>query len=191
MQHRFRWPSVHILPPTNPPLALSPLPHPPGLAIGTLHPHRMGISSLSQTTCPLGVTQSSADQVCINRCLYPVKTASRKCVTSVTSQDSGDDVSAGFGQLHPRSQGITTLGTIYSSSVFPNRAPQGQHLVLNFIGGATNRGILKQSHEDLVAQVLHPPCNLTSLVFGACSERTAACSKAVPPLCIVLCAYVD
>ena len=60
---------------------------------------------------------------------------------------------AGFGQLHPRSQGITTLGTIYSSSVFENRAPEGQHLVLNFIGGATNRGILDQSQEDLVSQV--------------------------------------
>lgn len=61
---------------------------------------------------------------------------------------------AGFGQLHPRSQGITTLGTIYSSSVFENRAPKGEHLVLNFIGGATNRGIVDQSHEDLVSQVL-------------------------------------
>lgn len=60
----------------------------------------------------------------------------------------------GFGQLHPRSQGITTLGTIYSSSVFPNRAPKGEHLVLNFIGGATNRGIVQQSQEDLVAQVI-------------------------------------
>ena len=59
----------------------------------------------------------------------------------------------GFGQLHPRSQGITTLGTIYSSSVFPNRAPKGEHLVLNFIGGATNRGILQQYQQDLVAQV--------------------------------------
>ena len=66
-------------------------------------------------------------------------------------------LTAGFGQLHPRSQGITTLGTIYSSSVFPNRAPKGQHLVLNFIGGATNRGIVDQPHEDLVAQVMHPP----------------------------------
>ncbi|DBB12106.1 TPA: hypothetical protein ACH3X3_006217 [Trebouxia sp. C0006] len=59
----------------------------------------------------------------------------------------------GFGQLHPRSQGITTLGTIYSSSVFENRAPKGQHLVLNFIGGATNRGIVDQPHEELVSQV--------------------------------------
>lgn len=59
----------------------------------------------------------------------------------------------GFGQLHPRNQGVETLGTIYSSSLFPNRAPSGRILLLNYVGGATNPEILSKMESQLVEVV--------------------------------------
>jgi protoporphyrinogen/coproporphyrinogen III oxidase len=59
----------------------------------------------------------------------------------------------GFGFLVPRSSGLAVLGTVWNSSLFPGRAPDGQALVTSFVGGASNPGAVKQSPEDLVAQV--------------------------------------
>ncbi len=44
----------------------------------------------------------------------------------------------GFGFLIPRCTGVETLGVLFPSSIFPNRAPDGHHLLTCFIGGILN-----------------------------------------------------
>jgi protoporphyrinogen/coproporphyrinogen III oxidase len=60
---------------------------------------------------------------------------------------------AGFGFLVPRSSGLNVLGTVWNSSLFPGRAPDGEALMTSFVGGATNPGMLQQSPEELANSV--------------------------------------
>jgi oxygen-dependent protoporphyrinogen oxidase len=59
----------------------------------------------------------------------------------------------GFGFLVPRSSGLRTLGTVWNSFLFPNRAPDGHALLTSFIGGATDPHAITLSPKELVSIV--------------------------------------
>jgi len=60
----------------------------------------------------------------------------------------------GFGCLIPKKEGFKMLGSLWSSTLFPGRAPEGKVSLSCFIGGARNRGIIKQSDDEVLAEVL-------------------------------------
>jgi protoporphyrinogen/coproporphyrinogen III oxidase len=60
----------------------------------------------------------------------------------------------GFGFLVPRSAGLRVLGTVWNSSLFPGRAPDGHALMTSFVGGITDPAAAQLSPAEL-AKLVH------------------------------------
>jgi oxygen-dependent protoporphyrinogen oxidase len=61
---------------------------------------------------------------------------------------------AGFGMLIPKIEGFKILGTIFSSALFPNRAPCGHVNLTSYVGGARYPELAGLPVEQLVEIVL-------------------------------------
>jgi len=61
----------------------------------------------------------------------------------------------GFGFLVPRSSGLRILGTVWNSSLFSNRAPEGQVLLTSFVGGTTDPSAISLPESEIVSIVHH------------------------------------
>jgi oxygen-dependent protoporphyrinogen oxidase len=59
----------------------------------------------------------------------------------------------GFGFLVPRSEGLRVLGTVWNSSLFPERAPENMACFTSFAGGATDPALCGKS-EDEIAEII-------------------------------------
>jgi oxygen-dependent protoporphyrinogen oxidase len=59
----------------------------------------------------------------------------------------------GFGYLIPKQEKLSTLGTLWDSSMFENRAPEGKVLLRSMMGGACFPEYIKLSDDEVVARV--------------------------------------
>jgi oxygen-dependent protoporphyrinogen oxidase len=59
----------------------------------------------------------------------------------------------GFGFLVPRDQGLRILGALWTSTLFPGRAPEGQVLIRAMIGGARDPDVLELDDQELTQLV--------------------------------------
>lgn len=60
----------------------------------------------------------------------------------------------GFGALVPKSERLSILGVLFSSSMFPNRAPEDHVLLTVFAGGARRPSLLQETEDQLVCTAL-------------------------------------
>jgi oxygen-dependent protoporphyrinogen oxidase len=75
-------------------------------------------------------------------------------LTVVSVAYSREDVAhttEGFGVLVPSDQGVRMLACIWSSSIFPDRAPEGLVLMRVLLGGATDTDIALAGDDKIVA----------------------------------------
>jgi protoporphyrinogen/coproporphyrinogen III oxidase len=59
----------------------------------------------------------------------------------------------GFGVLIPRSEKYRTLGIVWNSSLFPDRAGEGRTALSSFVGGATDPEIVEKPDQEIIAIV--------------------------------------
>ena len=79
------------------------------------------------------------------------------------STDEVEKIPSGFGMLIPRSENIETLGVLFSSKTFTNRAPKGKELLTVFIGGTMNPDLIEKSEDEITSIVIRDLHSLLSL----------------------------
>jgi oxygen-dependent protoporphyrinogen oxidase len=86
----------------------------------------------------------------------------------------------GSGCLVPKRERLPILGSLWSSNVYPDRAPEGRVLLTNYIGGVRDSDVLKWSDDELVALVVDALRDLVGLSDRPEFVRVLRHPRAIP-----------
>jgi protoporphyrinogen/coproporphyrinogen III oxidase len=87
---------------------------------------------------------------------------------------------AGFGMLIPKIEGFKILGTIFSSSLFPNRAPENFVTLTSYIGGERQSELATLSPDELVKLVCEDLRVLLGVKGQPAFRQVALYPRAIP-----------
>lgn len=87
---------------------------------------------------------------------------------------------AGFGVLVPARERFDILGVFFSSSLFPNRAPERHELMTVFVGGSRHPSITELSPEEITAIALRDVRRLLAVAGDPVFVDVEINSRAIP-----------
>ena len=86
----------------------------------------------------------------------------------------------GFGVLVPKVEGFKILGTIFSSSLFPNRAPKGHLTLTSYIGGERYPELARLPDDEIVELALEDLRALLGVSGRPVFVHCATWARAIP-----------
>ncbi len=86
----------------------------------------------------------------------------------------------GFGALISRARGIRTLGVLFSSTLFPGRAPENHVLLTAFLGGMLDREALTLDDAAMVRTVVNDLTPLLGITAAPSFQNIVRWPRAIP-----------
>lgn len=86
----------------------------------------------------------------------------------------------GFGYLIPANEKRTILGTIWSSALFPNRAPNGHAALVSFVGGSRQPELTQRTDNELVDLVTKELQSIMNVSGNPVFAKVVRWQKAIP-----------
>lgn len=86
----------------------------------------------------------------------------------------------GFGMLIPKAEGFRILGTLFSSSLFPNRAPAGHVTLTSYVGGVRAPELALQPVEEQVRMTVEDLRVLLGVTGQPTFQHVVLYPKAIP-----------
>jgi oxygen-dependent protoporphyrinogen oxidase len=93
---------------------------------------------------------AEADMSMFSEIVYPPVAAA---VLGFRREDVADPLD-GFGTLNPEVEGVNTLGTLFTSTLFPARAPAGHVLLTTYLGGTRQPELAEKPGDDILKLVM-------------------------------------